>query len=332
MKTFFAALTISLTLGGNISFAKPKSISDSLVNNLSCNSLSVGAILARIRSDAFSARNHLPIKNWPFRSGKAQLAACWGMGSTQRKLLYLLRLNEKSAPAPDAKIVLDMVRGARLKTLFNEQGTGFLRDQPMKSYNVIPVAENNLREEYDRNTGRSFLETLLRGIDDQVGSIDLHRDLRTEIERSQELHFFRFRNIGMGAGSGPHSPHKNHEILQKLLRNLRQNKLTLINLRLKRTIQHVVIAKSFIEDGRGNVVIQAYDSNQPDTDQPVYFAKQTGHFYSPRIMGPFVGDVTGTDYTHPLGLFIVDEKERAHIEASLLRHYQQRCQLDVAKF
>ncbi|HEY8270343.1 MAG TPA: hypothetical protein VIG33_05600 [Pseudobdellovibrionaceae bacterium] len=325
MKKFFAMTALAIILGGNISFANTKVISDSLVNNLSCNSLSIGTILIRIRQEAFSSVNHLPFKNWGFHSGSFKLAACWGMGSTQRKLLYLLRLNEREAPAPNAKSVLDMVRGATLKTLFDKHGSSYLMDENLKAYHVVPISDKNLREEYEHNTGTSFLEVLFKGVDYQLDSFPIHRNLRTEIERSEELHFFRVKNIGMGAGSGPLSPHKNNVTVQHVMNNLRLHRLTLVNLRLTRTIQHVVMAKSFTEDGKGNVWIQAYDSNQPEADQPIYYSKATGHFYAPRIMGSFVGDTTGTDYTHPLGTFIVDEEERAQIEESLLKHYQQLC-------
>ncbi len=327
LKSIFILIVFGLSLRGSISFAVEANISDSLVNNLSCNSLSVASILKKIRPDAFSYNNHMPFKNWGFRSGLTKLAACWGMGSTQRKLFYLMRLNEKDALQPDLKMVLDMIRGATIEaTPSSENNNSQLIDQNLKAYNIIPVAEKNLQEEYYRNTGTSFLEELFRGIDYSQDSFSIHRDLKTEIERSQERHFFRFKNIGMGSGTGPLSPEKNKMTMQNLIINLRQNRLTLINLRLKPTIQHVVIAKSFVSDDKGNIWIQAYDSNQPEADQQIFYAKETDHFYSPQIMGSFIGDYTGTDYSHPLGVFIVDEEERVQIETALFKYYKQRCQ------
>ncbi|MGZ3803953.1 MAG: hypothetical protein ACXVB4_07085 [Pseudobdellovibrionaceae bacterium] len=324
MRKFLATILMGLCLGGTPSSATPVIISDSLVHNLSCNSLSLNTILVNIRPEAFSAKNHLPLKNWPFYSGPARIAACWGMSSTQRKLLYLLRLNEKEAPAPNSQLILDMIRGATLKTI-SKFGGRYLMEQPLHDYEVIPVAEANLGEEYDRNTGTSLLDTLFNGIDYELDSVAIHRDLKTEIERSQERHFYRLGNIEMGAEDGPLSPRKNKHTLQNLMANLTLNRLTLINLRLSRNVQHMVIAKSFVKDDKGNVWIRAYNSNKPDMDQEIYYSNESGHFYSPQIMGPFVGDKTGTDYTHPLGVFIVDEAERTELEIALLKHYQQRC-------
>jgi hypothetical protein len=187
------------------------------------------------------------------------------------------------------------------------------------------VAEKSLSEEYSRNTGNSFLEVLFKGLDYRLESHWVHRDLRTEVERSQERHFFRMKNIGMGIGSGPLTPYRNKDTLRILMANISQNRLTLLNLRLRSLVQHIVIAKAFAKDAKGNVWIQAYDSNQPEADQQIYYSKDTGHFYSPKIMGSFIGDYTGVDYTHPLGAFIVDERERAQIEDALLKHYQKRC-------
>jgi hypothetical protein len=329
MKKIFVIGLFGLCLRENAAFGGVTAISDSLVNNLSCNTLSIGNILEKIRPEAFSFNNHLPLRNWGFRSGVTNLAACWGMGSTQRKLFYLMRLNEKGSAPPNTKNVLDMIRGATVESGFVLQSNTDIeraREQALKAYNVIPVTERNLREEYARNTGTSFLEALFKGVDYNLDSRAMHRDLKTEIERSQELHFFRAQNIDMGLGSGPRSPDINQKTLQTLKNNIRLNRLTLINLRLRMTVQHIVIPKSFSQDAKGNVWIQAYDSNQPEADHKIYYSKATGHFYSPEIMGSFIGDNAGIDYSHPLGVFIVDEPERAQIETALLKHYQKRCQ------
>lgn len=330
MKKKFIAKTLGICIATSTvsSSASAKTISDSLVSNLSCQALSVGAILGKIRPSAFSANNHLPVKNWAFRSGMAELGACWGLGSTQRKLFYLMRLNEKNAPALDTRGVLDMIRGARVEASSVLNDTEIARREPelaLREYRVIPVSERNISEEFGRNTGLGFLDLLLNGVTYTIDSNRIHRNFRTEVERSQELHFFRSRNIGMGAGSGPLRPATNAKTLRTLLKNMDLKRLTLINLRLKTTVQHIVIAKTYVKDAKGNVWIRAYDSNQPQEDKLIYFARSTGHFYSPQIMGPLVGDISGSDYHYPLGVFIVDESEREKIEATLLKHYTERC-------
>jgi hypothetical protein len=320
MKKIFVMAMIGLSLTQNTAHAKD--ISDSLVQNLSCSSLSVSSILAKVRPEAYSSRNHMPLTNWPFKSGLTNLAACWGMGSTQRKLFYLLRTNVKDAPRLDVSSALDMVRGASVSgdKLFSyelEDASLRANEATISNYKVYNLEESNIRDEYGRNNGHGFMDLMFRG----VGA----RNLRSEIERSQERHFFRSSNIGMGAGTGPRGTSENRDTLKTLIANMKAHRLTLINLRLRRTVQHIVIPKTYKEDAKG-VWMWAYDSNSPDTDQKIYYSKANGHFYAPQIMGAFDGDYSGTDYTRPLGVFIVDEQERADIENSLLSHYKKRCQ------
>jgi len=323
-KTIFVLACLTLFS----SFSSAKNINDSLVANLSCNSISAASILSRVRPTAFSSDHHLPIHNWAFKSGGIGLAACWGMASTQRKLFYLLRLEEASAKDVDVKNALDIIRGATVTYLAdfdNPMNNGRMSEQKLKTYSVIPLTEKNINDEWSRNNAHSFLEKIVNGISFTEGGQQIGRNFRTEVERSQELHFYRPSNIGMGAGSGPRSPRENAETVRNLMQNMTANRLSLVNLRLKATVQHVVIPKSFTTDAKGNVWIKAYDSNQPEKDQLIYYAKDSAQFYSPQIMGSFVGDHSGTDYTHPLGVFIVDEEERGYIENTLVKYYQGVC-------
>lgn len=328
MKKIFVSTILGLSLITNV--ASAKTVTDSLVANLSCDNLSTSSILLKIRPTAFSDANHMPIKNWSFSSGGIGLAACWGMSSTQRKLFYLLRLSEKGAPALNLESALNMVRGTTVDYAMIQSANGTTETQrlfepKLKEYSVIPLTERNITEEWGRNTGLSFLDKMLKGANFKNGHDTVFRSLRTEVERSQELHFFRPGNINMGAGSGPRSVADNLQTLERLKYNMSFNRLSLINLRLEMTTQHIVIPKSFTKDDKGNVWIRAYDSNQPTKDQLIYFDKTTGHFYSPQIMGKFVGDYSGTDYSRPLGVFIVDEEERGYIEATLLKYYKAVC-------
>lgn len=332
MKKIFVSTFLGLCLITHS--ASAKTVSDSLVANLSCDNLSVSSILLKVRPTAFSSANHMPIKNWAFSSGGIGLAACWGMSSTQRKLFYLLRLNESKAADFDLTRALDIVRGTTVGVMMmqsdsaypNNSDTQRLNETKLKEYSVIPLRENNIVSEWSRNTGLSFLDKMLKGQTYQIGNQQVYRALRTEVERSQELHFYRPRNIGMGAGSGPRPAKDNAETVKSLMFNMSSKRLSLINLRLNTTTQHIVIPKTFTKDDKGNVWITAYDSNQPEKDQMIYYAANNGQFYSPQIMGSFVGDYSGTDYTHPLGVYIVDEEERGYIEQTLLKYYKGVCQ------
>ncbi len=332
MKSIFASTLLGLCLITHP--ASAKTVTDSLVANLNCDNLNVSSIYANILPAAFSSANHLPVKNWAFSSGGIGLGACWGMSSTQRKLFYLLRLNESHAADFDLTRALDTVRGTTVGALMMQENSADpnsrdpqrLNENKLKEYGVIPLREPNITSEWSRNTGLGFLERMLKGQTYQIGSRQVYRALRTEVERSQELHFFRARNIGMGAGSGPRPPKENADTLKILMANMSSKRLSLINLRLNTTTQHIVIPKTFTKDGKGNVWITAYDSNQPENDQLIYYAASNGHFYSPQIMGGFIGDPAGMDYTHPLGVYVVDEEERGYIDQTLLKYYKGLCQ------
>lgn len=308
-----------------------KTVSDSLVENLSCQGLNTDKIMAHIRPGVFNSANHLPFKNWAFKKSGIELAACWGMASTQRKFFYLLRLNEPVAPALDIKETLNTIRGAKLEypLMASQPENPDLEIQQMleskiTDYKVILLAEDKALKMFANLDNLSFLDKLTKGIYDKQGPFTIFRNFRTEVERSQVRHFFRPGNIGMGIGSGPRSPGENAMTLARLKKNISQNRLSLINLRLHNTSQHIVIPKSYTTDKNGNVWFNAYDSNAPQADQPFYYDKKTGHFFAPRIMGKYIGDSSGTVY-RPLGVYIVDEEEREQIEESLLKHYKKLC-------
>lgn len=324
MKSIFILALFGLLLTPHTSPAQGKSISDSLVKNLRCNSLNIDTVLSSIRPEAFSNHNHMPLKNWTFRSGLVTLGACWGLGSTQRKLFYLLRTGEPTAPPLNSIAAFDMIRGATLEVTGNLH-TKRVFERHLRNYQVIPLSEENIRYEFSRNSGFGLMETLLKGVSYPVNDSKISRDLRGEVERSQERHFFRARNIGMGAGTGAQPPEVNRANLKVMMANAKTNRLTLVNLRLRTTFQHIVIVKSFTQDKNGNVFFKVYDSNQDKEDQVVYFDNATGHFYAPQILGVYQKDPLGVFSNQALGAFVVDEEERADIENSLVLHYKKIC-------
>ncbi len=107
------------------------------------------------------------------------------------------------------------------------------------------------------------------------------------------------------------------------MRNLDRKRLTLLNLRGGRIVQHVVMAKSYQKSHDGSVSITVYDSNQPSKDQIVFFDNQQGQFYAPLIFNLFYGWGGGTK---ALGTYIVDEKERLKFEEAMVAYYKYMCQ------
>jgi hypothetical protein len=87
--------------------------------------------------------------------------------------------------------------------------------------------------------------------------------------------------------------------------------------------QHIVLAKRFELKSNGEVDIYVYDSNSPMKDQVVTFKSETAEFFAPEIVRGFP-EVDNPQA--PLGVFIVDEKDRNLIEKTLVKYYRKMCQ------
>lgn len=292
-------------------------VSDSLVQDLACPQLSIKEIHRKIRPEAFQTSYHLPVRNWSFSSGLYDLAACWSLARSQRLFFYLSRWNEKAPPA-DSKIIfnlLEMIRGSSPYTSIDEQQ---IKEFPLKELYVTSQPESSLGPQSP--LWASLLVGLKQTLEnDRV----LFRNLRTEVEFYQSRRFHDFiRNIRYVIGDGARSPRKNRATRDLIIRNLEENSLPLILLRPKRVSQHVVLAKRYTVLSNGDIEFEVYDSNQPSRDQRLLFSHQEDEFYGPDIVGglPKVDDPQA-----PLGVFVVDEKERDLIDRALLKYYQKKC-------
>lgn len=307
-------------------FISNKTVSDSLVENLKCSHLSVDSIYKSIKADAFKPERNMPITNWGFRSGLVYIAGCWGLSSTQRMMLYLGRYNEASSMRADQLVprILDQVRRGSLERLiddvYNDRNHGDDRiiTRSLKSYSVFPVEGDSLAE--NAWHGSSLWRNLMEGYKQNVDGKIVHRHFRAEIERNQADHFFRVRNVGMGAGDGPRSVEDNRETAALMKYNASRKRLTLINLRAGRTAQHIVMVKSY-KTTHGITTFTVYDSNAPQKDWEVKYSEERGVFYAPEIISRFT---QGAEY-RDLGVYVVDEKEREDFEYAMMAYYRIKC-------
>jgi hypothetical protein len=302
-----------------------RTINDSLVQNLSCQNLSVNTIYRAIREDAFAESRNMDIVNWAYSSGGFTLANCWGLSSTQRMLSYMARYNESSNISKEARreLVLNMVRRA-VPAVQGEAGSTEkgnrtqsrerVVNRNLKAYSVFPVEGSTVVDSYD------FWWDLRAGYDMSLSKkYTVRRSLREDVQVNQTEHFYRMSNVGMGLGSGATSSKDNYESLKTMMRNADGKRLTLINLRLDRTLQHIVMVKSYKKTGSGDVVFTVYDSNQPKLDQEVIYDSRSGAFTAPGIARSLYVA------TKPVGVFIVDEDERELYEVAMLKHYRSVC-------
>jgi hypothetical protein len=267
----------------------------------------------------------MDIENWNFSSGGITIGNCWALSSTQRMLSYLARYNQpnKMSQAARRELVLNMVRRGvptvQVESSAPEKGnrqqnSDRVITKDLKSYSVFPVEGNSVSATYD------FWWDLRAGYDMSLSKkFTVKRSLRDDVQVNQGSHFFRFGNVGMGLGSGATSAKENYESLKTLMRNADGKRLTLINLRLERTNQHVVMVKSYRKTASGNVVFTVYDSNQPLRDQEVTYYAKSGVFDSAGV-AKYFGLAA-----KPMGVFIVDEEEREAFEVAMLNHYRSAC-------
>ncbi|KHD88200.1 MAG: hypothetical protein OM95_10580 [Bdellovibrio sp. ArHS] len=323
---FIIGLFSSLVVSAEKAFAqssknKVRVIDDSLVENLRCTNLTVDNIYKAIRADAFTADRNMPVTNWSFRSGLVPIAGCWALSSTQRMFSYLARYNTVGTQPMSARVpmVLDMVRGQSLVAAEPRETLNAPRYEARKAnFAVFAVERNTLS---DTNVYNGLWAELGFGYDQYFHGERVRRNFRDDIETNQANRFFRFGNIGMTFKSAERSVKANWETMAQLLKNLNGKRLTLINLRVERTIQHVVMLKSYKKNKNNLYEFTAYDSNQPYKDVTLYFDGTSGQFYSPEIVRGFVYQ----NASRPVGAFIVSEDERTPLEKALLTHYKGRC-------
>ncbi len=125
MKFLFVAILLLSSTKAHAFGRKPVTtdptilLSDSLVKDLQCSTLTKDTVLATLQADAFSADKELPVRNWP---NAINIGHCWSLSHAQRIYYYLARLNGN----PDdnaAHDYLEMVKGLGSLRVFNSPKT-----------------------------------------------------------------------------------------------------------------------------------------------------------------------------------------------------------------
>lgn len=291
--------------------------SDSLTEGLRCENLSAHQIYQSVRPDAWTPAYHLPQRNWSYSAGLYDLAACWSLARAQRLFYYLARWGESAPPTSPQKLeaLSDVLRGSSPYATYDDFQP---REFPLKEYFVFSQSEGG------PFLGSDLMGSLENGFQQRLANDkNLKRTFKSEIEFFQNRRFHDFiRNAKFIVGDGARPPQENRNTRNALLRNLEENKLTLLLLRPKRTSQHVVLAKSFSPKSNGDIEINVYDSNVPHKNQILLFASGENQFYGAEIVQGLPGV---SNPLAPLGVYIVDEEERSMIEAALVKYYQSKC-------
>ncbi|MFM6927294.1 MAG: hypothetical protein ACKOX6_02465 [Bdellovibrio sp.] len=311
-------LTLVATLFANTLWAK--TVSDSLVKNLSCDNISASEIYSKMDTTQFSSEYHLPITNWKFDGGLYDLANCWAMSRTQRLFFYLNRWRSMVDAQPTyqtRKGILDMIRGAVPYTQNKEK---WILDSPLSRLYVFGAAESA----FDKKSG--LFAGLFNGIKQSFPNNRTEiRNFHSEIEHYQKARFGKFlKNIKYVIGTGARSEKRNRNTRDTLIQTLEQNRLPMVVLRTVRTTQHIVLVKRFEVRSNGDIEFFVYDSNLPEKDQQLTYKQSDQNFYAPIVAAEF----TAPQHAEKaLGVYIVDQEEHGPIEDALVAHYTALCRI-----
>lgn len=283
------------------------SINDGFVHNLSCSDLKVEKIYSAINQDVFNSSNHIPIKNWSFRSGLYDIAGCWSLSHAQKIFFYLGRNSPYTTHnrplTQQLNDIFDLIRGSS-PYLDLDKG---IQEFPLNNYKVFNFQFNDLLFDYEQKM-----------ID---GSIYI-RNFHNEIEFYQTKRFHSPDNIKYVLKDGPRSVRENQATIDYLKKNLAANKVTTLLIRPLIISQHVVLAKRFYQINPKRIRFDVYDSNHPKIDNYMDYDLVKNQFYAPEII---TGLPAIKDPEAPVGVFIVDEKENQYINKALLNFYTKAC-------
>lgn len=297
-----------------------RKISDSLVENLDCKSLTAANVLTYVSKEKLR-KKYTEIgavsSNFviPGMDGH-----CWAVAKAQRKALLLLLGGVEAAAKPMAELsddYLDAVRGTRFdKVCWNQDQT--IRDsgcyeaakkEPKIDLQVIPIA----------NSSGTVSEVLRfsRGGSPSV------RTLESELRRSQHNLFYRPSNLKYLGGADVRSVDDTKAVVSRIVQQMTAGQLPILNLRVRRTYQHMVVAQEMRLMGHGAVEIKVFDSNdamEAWTDgrelQTLIYAD--GEF---RYFGKKSDRGKGT----VVGVFVTDNDEMDEIQNAVFKYYHARC-------
>ena len=262
-------------------------ISDSLVKNLSCNSLTQENVFKSLQDDAFSVDKQWPIQNW----SSGVLAQCWSLALSQRRLFYLARFNTHGKQ--DSLVSPDMARNKILDMI-----------EKKDPVTIFTIGSS------DMSYGSPVMSALRSG--------DGSRNFKSDIEARQQKRFYSPGNLGMVFGDRDRSLSQNKDTMKDIEADLSNGRLAVIILRPATTLQHSVLVKQIKKINENEFELTCYDSNQPGREVTMNY--KNGEFYAPNIVGLF-----NTNPNTPVGVFLKDDDEMDDIQKVAFDYYKQLC-------
>lgn len=263
-------------------------ISDSLVSNLKCSTLSADTVLSSLQPDAFDPSRDIGVMNSADAIG---LGHCWALAHAQRIVFYLGRWTQ----TPDVVPVNNNL-GALSKMIGNRGDYG----------TVFQVTGDD--------------NTYLNDDDSSDPAASLSHDINRDIDNYQVQRFFDPLNLGLLMGGPDRSKSDNAKTFAQIQDELKKNWLPMIVLRINDSAQHVVLVKTVQgPDSDGNYQMDIYDSNWEGEDQQMTYSSTAQEFTAPEYL------MEALNFTDPVGVFVVDDGGMQDIVGTLLKYYTNVC-------
>jgi hypothetical protein len=287
---------VLLNMGFSFAHAAEKTISDSIVSNLDCSSLSKDTILKSVRPERFSVSFHYPLTNW----GNGQ---CWAMSRMQRIFGYLAKTDGSPTDA-ELEIARSIFRQYTSEP--NDSGAG-----TRSVYTAPQVFTFPAPGRFQRTVGW-----------DQ--SLKFDQALQSDLLASQSA-------LGVEIGGGAANGLQYFKLLSGLMteadvakeidQSLSEGWRPMIGIYGKfqgidKNAGHAVLIESSQKLNEQVTKYAIYDSNNPGDDSAIYYDKSAG--FQP---GP------GNDDFFPkeMKVVVISDYDRREIKNALYDYYSKAC-------
>ena len=265
-------------------------ISDSLVENLSCNSLTRENVFSKLQPNAFTPGRHIPLRNWP----QNFLGQCWSLSLAQREIFYLVRFGgdegSSQQQAATKKYLMDLAKGNA-------------------DYRIASLSTEDLETQ---NTSNDPVA------DPLFTSAGENSELTNGIAARELKRFINPFNAPLAMGNRDRHRGDNKATMKGIVKSLAGGRMPLLVIRPQINEQHVVLVKSATGSMDSGYTMAVYDSNFPGGDNELTYRDK--EFYAPEIIERFAADSSS-----PVGVFMEDEGDMDRIQDVNYAYYANLC-------
>ncbi len=275
-------------------FTAPQVISDSLVKNLDCSTLTLESVLLKVQPDAFSWTRHLPVVNgkdtetqlWPFGS-------CWAQSVAQRRFFYFTRFGVSGSQSFEDLSFMDW------STILDGSST---------DWSVREVRETRAPSDSLRKRRR--------------GWATFDQETRDILAVTQIENFFSLKNLKYVFTSNE-IKQENEAKFQKIRRDLSQGRVPMVIRRVGPGDLHVMLVTQIIPvvGTADEYIFETYDPNSPQAAEGGIetLTYKNGKFIAKKFTR------VASEKVRDVDVFLTGEDEMDQIQKALYQYYRNLC-------